>query len=199
MSVFSTHTADTAPSGSQPMVAATQARFGFVPGPVGRMATSPHALGGFLKLNAIFAKSSLDELARECLIFAVATRHECHHCVAMHSKMLVSSTNDRHLVGDLRAERPLEDPRLEAVRCFVHDVIDSAGAVPDAAMQRFLAAGFTPENALDVVLGVATYTLSTFANRMTDAPLDETFSPWEWHKETATRRAPDREPVESTP
>ena len=36
----------------------------------------------------------------------------------------------------------------------------------------FLAAGFTARHALEAVLGVATYTLSTFANRLVRAPVD---------------------------
>jgi hypothetical protein len=35
-------------------------------------------------------------------------------------------------------------------------------------------------NALEVVLGVGTYTLSTYANRLTDAPLDDPLTPFAW-------------------
>lgn len=34
--------------------------------------------------------------------------------------------------------------------------------------------------AVEVVLGVGTYTMSTLANRMTQAPLDEQLSPFAW-------------------
>ena len=43
----------------------------------------------------------------------------------------------------------------------------SGGAVPDAELERFFAQGFTPRQALELVVGIATYTLSIFANRMT--------------------------------
>lgn len=51
-------------------------------------------------------------------------------------------------------------------------MIASSGAVDDATLQDFLALGHTPRNALEVVLGIGTYTLSTLANRMTGAPVD---------------------------
>ena len=38
---------------------------------------------------------------------------------------------------------------------------------------RFLTSGYTSQNALEVVLGVGTYTMSTLANRLTRAPLDD--------------------------
>lgn len=44
--------------------------------------------------------------------------------------------------------------------------------VDDATLVAFLDHGFTRQNALEVVLGVGTYTLSTFANRLTRAPAD---------------------------
>jgi hypothetical protein len=36
--------------------------------------------------------------------------------------------------------------------------------------------GYTIRNALEVVLGVGTYTMSTLANRMTQAPVDHQLS-----------------------
>ena len=40
-------------------------------------------------------------------------------------------------------------------------------------MRDFQLHGYTSQNALEVVLGIGEYTLSTFANRMTGAPIDE--------------------------
>ncbi len=51
-------------------------------------------------------------------------------------------------------------------------MIASAGAVDDAALRDFLAYGYSERNALDVVLGIGAYTLSTLANRLTGAPVD---------------------------
>jgi len=52
--------------------------------------------------------------------------------------------------------------------------------VPDADLATFTAAGFTTRQALEVVLGIGAYTLSTFANRLTRAPLDEPMTPFAW-------------------
>ncbi|MFJ6697187.1 hypothetical protein ACIQM4_14105 [Streptomyces sp. NPDC091272] len=37
-----------------------------------------------------------------------------------------------------------------------------------AQLEAFCAAGYTRRNALEVVLGIGTYTLSTFANRLVE-------------------------------
>src|SRR5258707_15528292 len=72
----------------------------------------------------------------------------------------------------VRAE-PLPDERLDAVRVFTLRVLDTAGDVGDRALRDFLAAGYTTQNALEIVLGIGTYTMSTLANRLTGAPVDD--------------------------
>ena len=51
--------------------------------------------------------------------------------------------------------------------------MDTTGDVPAEELEAFTRAGYTARNALEVVLGIGTYTLSTFANRLTGAPLHE--------------------------
>lgn len=177
--MFVDHTTETAPDAARTL-AATEKRLGYLPAAVARLAEAPLLLDGFLKLSAMFEASSLDPLARETLIMTVATRNECHLCVAMHTATLRRLDADPELVAALREGKPLPDERLQAVRDFTHTVIDTAGAVPDETLREFLDAGFTRRQALEVVLGVGTYTMSTFANRLTHAPIDEPLTPFAW-------------------
>lgn len=55
---------------------------------------------------------------------------------------------------------------------FTLALLERTGDVSDEVWQQFLAAGFDRAAALEVVVGVAAYTLTTFANRLTEAPLD---------------------------
>jgi alkylhydroperoxidase family enzyme len=71
-----------------------------------------------------------------------------------------------------RESKPVPDERLAAVQAFTLDVLGTAGAVPNDSLEALLAHGYTIRNALEVVLGVGTYTMSTLANRMTQAPVD---------------------------
>ena len=63
---------------------------------------------------------------------------------------------------------------------FTLRVLDTAGDVGEPALRAFLAAGYTAQNALEIVLGIGTYTLSTLANRLVEAPLDEPLTPFAW-------------------
>ncbi|MGC5017242.1 carboxymuconolactone decarboxylase family protein [Micromonospora sp. DT47] len=178
--VFTAHTPDTAPAAARPTMAGVHRRLGHLPTAVALMAESPELLKGFLTASATFESTDLDPVAREVVVLTVATRNECHVCVAMHTATLTSADAAPELVAALRAGTELPDPRLEALRRFTLAVLDHRGAVPDDELRAFLDAGFRPRHALDVVLGVGTYTISTFANRLIDAPLDPPLAAYAW-------------------
>jgi AhpD family alkylhydroperoxidase len=178
--VFVDHTIETAPEAARRTLVATEKRLGYLPAAVARLAEAPLLLDGFLKLSAMFEATSLDPLARETLIMTMATRNGCHICVAMHTATLQRLDADPALVTALREDKPLPDERLQAVRDFTLTVLATAGDVPDEAQEAFTSAGFTTRQALEVVLGIGTYTMSTFANRLTRAPLDEPMAPFAW-------------------
>jgi AhpD family alkylhydroperoxidase len=174
--LFPVHTVETAPQAARRTMGAVEKQFGFLPGAVARLAESPELLDGFLRASAQFEATTLDPVAREVVIMTMATRNGCHLCVAMHTGKLRHLDTDEALVAALQAGEPLADPRLEGLRTFVLEVLATTGDVPDDAVRAFLGHGYTLRNALEVVLGIGAYTMSTFANRLTSAPLDEPFA-----------------------
>src|SRR6266704_2117167 len=180
---FAEHTIESAPPGARRFLTATRDHLGYLPAGMARMAASPQLIDGFLKLTAIFENTALEPVAREVLVMTVATRNRCHICVAMHTARLTALGADPGLIEALRdADRaePLPDERLDAVRVFTLRVLDTAGDVGDRALRDFLAAGYTTQNALEVVLGIGTYTMSTLANRLTGAPVDDQLAAYAW-------------------
>jgi AhpD family alkylhydroperoxidase len=151
---------------------ATTRELGYLPAAMARMASSPEMLNGFLKMSALFDTTTLEPIAREVVIMTVATRNGCHICIAIHSARLSAMGASEDLIAVLREASPVPDERLAAVQVFTTQVLDTAGGVSDEALDAFLAHGFTTRNALEVVLGIGAYTMSTLANRMTQAPLD---------------------------
>jgi AhpD family alkylhydroperoxidase len=171
--MFTRHTIETAPAASRRSMTAVTAKQGYLPAAVGLLAESPEALDGFLRLSATFDACTLDPLAREVVIMTVAVRNGCHVCVAMHSARLAALGADPDLAAALRSGAPLGERRLDAVRTFTLQVLDTAGEAGDEAVAEFLGQGFTRRNALEIVLGIGALTLSTLANRLTGAPVDE--------------------------
>ncbi|MDT9692279.1 carboxymuconolactone decarboxylase [Streptomyces sp. P9(2023)] len=153
--MFTDHTIETAPAASRPAMERVAAAWGIVPQAVARMAESPHALDGFLKLSAMFEDTTLDPHSRETVILTVAERNQCHICIQLHETKLAK-------LG------PAPDhERLAGIRKFTHQILAASGAVSDEDLERFFGFGYTRQNALEVVLGIGAYTLSTLANRLT--------------------------------
>jgi uncharacterized peroxidase-related enzyme len=177
---FTDHTVDTAgPAG--PALARAQAQFGFVPGALARMASSPGLVEAFTTVHAIFERQAkLTPLEREVVVMAVSVYNACHTCVALHTGLLRRLRAESAMIAALREGRDLADPRLQALRLFVERVLATRGAVGEPALAAFLAAGYDHQQALDVVLAIGTFTLTTYAKRLTDVPLDPACEPFRW-------------------
>jgi AhpD family alkylhydroperoxidase len=155
-------------------MAAVRDHLGFLPAATALWAESPHLLDGFGRLNALFEGCTIAPLAREVLVMTVAVRNGCDVCIAMHTPRLRTHGADEALITALLAgDRALPDPHLEAMRAFTLRAHETSGDVGDEALRAFLDAGYTARNALEAMLGIGTYTMSTFANRLTRAPVDE--------------------------
>ncbi|MER6997588.1 carboxymuconolactone decarboxylase family protein [Streptomyces sp. NPDC000410] len=168
-SMFTSHTLETAPAASRKAMEGVVRHFGHLPDAVTRLAESPELLTGFLGLSASFERSTLEPLARETVVMTVAVRNDCHVCVDIHTAKLRALGAEQELIAALCDRLPLPDERLEAVRRFTLEVLAAAGGVDDGVLKDFLSYGFTERNALEVVLGIGAYTMSTFANRLVRA------------------------------
>ena len=171
--MFTEHTIESAPPAARRAMTATAKHLGYLPAATARWASSPQLLDGFQKLTALFDATTLNPVAREVVIMTIATRNGCHICVAMHTARLTALRADTGLIAALRGARPLADPGLDAVREFTLRVLDTAGDVGEPALRAFLGHGYTEQNALEIVLGIGTYVMSTLANRLTGAPVDD--------------------------
>jgi AhpD family alkylhydroperoxidase len=164
--MFTEHTIESAPHASRRLMEATAKHLGHLPPTMARLAESPEMLSAFLKASGTFEASTLDPVGQEVVVMTVATRNGCQVCIAMHSARLPAEVAAALIEG-----RPLDDGRLEAVRTFTLQLLASAGAASDEEVTAFLAHGYTRRNALEVVLGIGAYTMSTFANRLVDSEL----------------------------
>jgi alkylhydroperoxidase family enzyme len=75
----------------------------------------------------------------------------------------------------------LQDQKLNALVAFTRAVVHERGWVAGSQeLKDFFAVSYTPQNALEVLLGVAMKTLSNYANHLTDTPLDAAFANEAW-------------------
>ena len=179
---FAPLTAETAPTAAAATLTATRSQFGFVPSPVAKAAHAPALLKHLLAGFSAFDHSSLSHVEREVVAMTVAHEIGCEYCMAMHSALGAGAADLQPLIGALREGAPLPDAKLEALHVFAREVVRTHARVTPATWERFAAAGYTEQHALDTILGVGVYLLSTFTNVATRAELDAPFAAFAWHR-----------------
>lgn len=175
-------TLETAPNESRPLLQASARQFGFLPSPLAHAASSPALLKHLVAGFAAFDRTTLTSTEREVVAMTVAFEQGCHYCMALHSALLAPKPELAPLVAALRAGSELPDEKLEALRSFVQRALTQRGHVSAGELESFLAAGFSPEAALDTLLGIGVYVTSTLVNLVTRAELDPAFQAFHWVK-----------------
>jgi AhpD family alkylhydroperoxidase len=179
MSRLTLHTLDSAPQESRPFVEKAIANNGYLPNLIGVLANAPVALETYLTVSGINARASLSLAEREVVQITAARIHGCDFCVAGHTAIwLKKAGQSPEAVRALHHGQPIGDARLDAVAAFAAAAIARRGAVDDAALQAFLAAGYNQQQALEVVLGISLATLCNFANSLAGTPVNPQLQPY---------------------
>jgi alkylhydroperoxidase family enzyme len=134
------------------------------------MVASPLLARALQNAISAFEKSSLSAAERETVILAMARAVGCDVCIALHHRMLAVS--DPALADKLREGAPTGSERLDALVRFTVNALETRGDLDSATWTAFLSAGFTREQALEIMLGLGAYTMSMYANRLTAAVVD---------------------------
>jgi AhpD family alkylhydroperoxidase len=169
---FVSYDLSTAPATARPVLEQNLKKFGLIPSPLARYAVAPGVLQAAIAGLTAFEHTSLQPLEREVLAMVMGRKNGCDYCVNLHRRLLRTLDAPAGLSEALEHGRPLDSPKLEALRSFVLSLLDRTGDASPESWQAFLDAGFDRAAALEVVMGIAAYTLTTFANRLTEAPLD---------------------------
>ncbi len=180
MSIFSIHTAESAPEEVQPVFETGRKRYGFVPNLWGALAEAPAALDAYISLGDAFNKTSLSNVERQVVLLAISAANECTYCVAAHTVVAQMNKAPGEVIAALRDGKPLRDPRLQALRLFVETLIEKRGWADESEVQAFIAGGFNRRQVLEVILGLAYKTLSNYTNHLVDTPVDEAFAKQAW-------------------
>ncbi|WP_440995915.1 carboxymuconolactone decarboxylase family protein [Arhodomonas sp. SL1] len=185
MTEFPLHDTHTAPEAAKPQLEGTQQTMGFIPNIFAKMAEAPAVLEGYASISGIFDKTSLSPVEREVVLLTTSVEHECHFCVAAHTGRAKKAGMEESVLEALRAGHELPDSRLEALRAYTLEVVRNRGWLANDAVDRLLDAGYTREQALEVVLGVTMKVLSNYTNHITGTPLNEQLSSLKWEGKAA--------------
>lgn len=183
MSEFTLQTPDTAPGAARALLQGAQKQMGFVPNLYANLANAPAALEAYFGLSSQFDKTSFNPVERQVVLLTASVENGCEFCVAAHSmiaRKVAKAPDD--VVDALRNRTTVPDARLQALSSFTRSMVKERGWVAGAPLEAFLKAGFTHQQALEVVLGVSMKTLSNYANHLTGTLTNKEFSSEAWHR-----------------
>jgi AhpD family alkylhydroperoxidase len=157
-----------------------KASIGLVPNLAATMAESPEMLEGFVAIREIQQRGTFTPAEVQVLSLANAFENACTYCMALHSALALKEGVQPESVEALRAGSAPKEPRLAALGDFSRRLVAARGKVSETDLERFLAAGYTRGQALEVVLGVAVSILPNFAHHLTRCPVDDAFAAQLW-------------------
>ncbi|WP_144157146.1 carboxymuconolactone decarboxylase family protein [Paraburkholderia sp. BCC1885] len=185
MTHFTTYTAENAPEASKAALEDVKKNFGFIPNLSGNMAESPELLAAYGALWDLFAKTTFSATEQQLVYLTVSFENECRYCMAGHTTLSKMFKIDEAVINAVRAGQAIPDAKLEALHSFTTKIVRNRGWVSDQDTDAFLAAGYTRRNALEVVLGVATKTISNYTNHIAHTQNDGFMAGNEWKKPVA--------------
>lgn len=170
-------TAATAPEGSRETLTNINKAFGFVPNLMATFANSPAVLNGYLALDSFFQKTSFKPAERELILLAASVENECGYCTAAHSMISKNMLKvPAETVAAIRSGNLTGDDRNSVLAATVREIVRTRGNASQPAIDRFFAAGFTTNQLLELLIGIALKTISNYTDHLFHPELDAAFA-----------------------
>jgi uncharacterized peroxidase-related enzyme len=182
MNAFSFPTVETAHPDARPLLEGPQKHLGFVPNLLLGLSNSPATLASYADLSKHFARVGLTGIEMQTVLVVASVENACAYCVAAHSTFATNLKIEPTVLNALRQGAEPADAKLGALATFARTLIRNKGHVSEADLDRFVAAGYTREQGLGVLVGLAMKTIANLANHLMQTPLDEQFAAQKWEK-----------------
>lgn len=175
---FPAQTRASVPDRSNPALAKLEKAVGAIPTLAATMATSPTLIEAFVNLReSFYATSTFSPADRELILLTNAVENGCGYCTAIHTAFGLKEGVAQETITAVRAKGALANARESALVEFDRALLRHRGQVSDEDTTRFLAAGFTEAQALELIAAAAISTLANYSGRLTRVPLDEFLQP----------------------
>lgn len=180
MTEFKLHTLETTPEASKEILSAALKQNGFIPNLYGMMAESPELLKAYRQMADLFDTTSLSPVEKNIVWLTVSYQNSCHYCMAIHSMVGKMYKLPEEMIEALRTNQPMNDEKLETFRQFAALLVEKRGWASEEDIAKFLAAGYTQKNVLELVVGIGQKTISNYVNHLVHTPLDKQIEGFKW-------------------
>ena len=180
MTHFPVHTIDSAPERSKQSLQQLQSAFGMVPNIVGAIATSPVLINSLVGLFGNVHGGGFTEAQVQTVLLTDAVTNASTWAVAFHTALALKEGINPADVQAIREGRLPKDSKLAELSALAKALIERRGHLNDQDLDRFIAAGFGKDHALEVIAIVAASTITNYTGSITKPPLDPPFQAHAW-------------------
>ena len=177
---YKIHTVGTAPEKCKAALQGVEQKFGFLPNIIGTMAESPVLVNGFVGVFGNFHGGSLTAGEKQVLLLTNAVTLRCPLTVAIHSTLGLHDGVPASEIAAIRSGHMPRDPKFAALSALTKALIEKRGDVTEVDLERFLSAGYSSVQMLEVIAGVGVSTLAAFTAHAAAVPMDERFKAQAW-------------------
>lgn len=182
MNDYKLYNESTAPEAARENLKKAKAKYGFLPNLLAVMSESPALLEAYLTLGNLFDQTSFSSTERQVILLTISRENDCRYCVSAHSTVAEMTKVPATVIEAIRQGRSIPDSKLEGLRRFVVEVVNTRGWPSEGTIQAFFNAGYSAKQVFEVVLAVGFKTLSNYTNHIANTPLDAAFQAKEWQK-----------------
>jgi alkylhydroperoxidase family enzyme len=181
MSSHPAYTIESAPTQSRPALLQLRQALGLIPNIAAKMAGSPVLINGFIGLFARVHASSLTEPQIQTVLLTNAVANASEWPVAFHTALGLKHGMPPADVDAIRHGVLPDDAGLAALSALARMLIEKRGHLAESDQRRFLQAGFSVEQILEVIAVVAASTITNYTSSVTQPPLEAQFEEFAWH------------------
>lgn len=183
MKNFTKHSIESAPEASKELLKYGEQKYGAVPNLFKIMAGAPASLEAYNSLFKIFSTTSFTAGEQHLILLAASVVNKCDYCTAAHTRAAKANGVASKTLNAIRKQKQLEDTRLNVLINTTKKITETRGNVSKNDLEVFYNAGFSPENIMEIIVGVSLKTLSNYINHITENVINESLEPFAVGKE----------------
>lgn len=179
--MFENYTIESAPEKSKELLQKVFNKFNFIPNQDRVLAVSPAIYQAYNQSFDLFlGQSTLGLLKGQIVLMLISFENNSPYCMALHSWGMEMTKVPKEIIEALRNGEQIKEEKLEILRNFTVQLIKKKGHINDEELNTFLNAGYTKENVIEIIGGIATKTIANLTNIVAKTDIDESMTKYKW-------------------
>lgn len=183
MKQFTKHTIESAPEESKELLKYGEKKYGMLPNLFRYMAGAPAALESYVDVFNIFSKTSFTAGEQHLILLAISVVNHCDYCTAAHTRAAKANGIPSSVLNAVRKQKELEDTRWNILVKTAQKLTVTRGNIEIEDLELFYNASFSPENVMEIIVGISLKTIGNYINHVTENTINEVLEPFAVGKE----------------